>query len=169
MSCFFCNKCLDKNKYNLCIFLLMGRKSKYIKDLTFAEQSSLKAGYTYGKSPLYRRKCHCILLSYQGKSSQDLSSFFNVSRQSILTWFRLWEKEGLSGLALKTGRGRKPKLDSSNSTQVEIVKTFVENEPQNLGKVRSQIQEKLGIELSKKTLIRFLKSLNISGSDLRNV
>ena len=142
----------------------MGRKSKHIENLTEEQKSSLKKGYTHGKSPLFRRKCHCILLNHSGKTVKELSSFFNISEHSIRVWLKLWEKDGIDGLALKPGRGRKPKLKTSNSEHTEIVKTLIENEPKNLTRVTAQIAGELGIEVSKKTLKRFLKNLNTDGN-----
>lgn len=147
----------------------MGRKSKYIEILTEGEKLSLHKGYTYGKLALYRRKCHCILLSEKGNNARELSEFFQVSRQSILTWLHLWEKEGLEGLKLKPGRGRKPKLDKNKNKHVKVIKKLIENEPKNLSRVVAQIESELEIKVSKKTLQRFLKNLNISGNDLENV
>lgn len=142
----------------------MGRKSKHIESLTEDEKKSLKKGHTYGKSPLFRRKCHCILLNHSGKTITELASFLGVSIQSIGIWIRQWEQHGLEGLKLKPGRGRPLKLDPNSDRQVEIVKTLIKNEPKNLRKVTAQIEEKLGVEVSKKTLKRFLKNLNTDGN-----
>lgn len=142
----------------------MGRKSKHIENLTEEQKSSLQKGYTHGKSPLFRRKCHCILLNHSGKTVKELSSFFSISEHSIRVWLKLWEKDGIDGLALKPGRGRKPKLEPSNSKHTETVKRLIENEPKNLTRVTAQIEGELGIEISKKTLKRFLKNLNTDGS-----
>ena len=147
----------------------MGRKSKFIEILTEDDKASLQHGYTHCKSPLFRRKCHCILQSNAGKTTKELASFFQVNTISILNWFKLWEKEGIEGLKLKAGRGRKPKLNPSNQNHVKVIKTLIENENQNLNKVSSQVADQLGIEFSKKTLKRFLKSLNTDGSDFVNV
>ena len=110
----------------------MGRKCKYIEKLTEEQKSSLKKGYTYGKSPLTRRRCHCILLSHERKTVEELSSFFGISSHSIREWLKLWEKAGIEGLKLKPGRGRKSKLRTDNKDHVETVKTLIENEPKNL-------------------------------------
>lgn len=142
----------------------MGRKSKFIEKLTEEQKSSLQKGYSHGKSPLFRRKCHCILQSNAGKTSDELTSFFQVNKRSVLKWFILWEKKGIEGLKLKTGRGRKLKLKPDNAEHVKVVKTLIKNENQNLTKVRAQVADQLGIELSKKTLKRFLKNLNIDGN-----
>lgn len=147
----------------------MGRKSKFISKLTEEQISSLKQGYSQGESPLYRRKCHAILQNNLGMSADQLSIFFQVDKCTVLHWFRLWEKEGLEGLQLKPGRGRKPKLKIDNPEHVKVVKTLIENENQNLTLVLGQVSDQLGVELSKKTLKRFLKNLNTAGNASVNV
>jgi transposase len=142
----------------------MGRKSKHIESLSEEEKQSLKKGHTYGKSPLFRRKCHCVLLNHSGKTMTELASFFGVSLQSVRIWIRQWEQYGLEGLKLKPGRGRPPKLDATSDRQINVVKTLIKNEPKNLRKVTTQIKEQLGVEVSKKTLKRFLKNLNTDGN-----
>ncbi|MCR9288069.1 MAG: helix-turn-helix domain-containing protein [Bacteroidetes bacterium] len=144
----------------------MSRKRKFIEKLTEAQKRALEKGYRTGKSHLIRRKCHCILLSHEGKAVKELKEFFGVSAHSIYAWFKLWETEGIKGLKLKPGRGRPPKLDLTNEQQVKKIKTLVENEPQNLNRVVDHVKSKMDIDLSKKTLQRFLKNLNMSGNSL---
>lgn len=141
----------------------MGRKSKFIAPLTEDEKTALQAGYSHGSSPLFRRKCHCILQRNAGKTTKELADFFQVSTISVLTWLKLWETEGIAGLKLKTGRGRKPKLDTSNAHHVKIIKNLIENEHQSLREVRNQVATQLGLEVSQKTLQRFLKRLTTEG------
>ena len=144
----------------------MGRNKKYIKGLTDEQISLLEKGYKRGQSHLTRRKCQAILLSSTGKSADELALFFEVTEQSVYNWYKAWESEGIKGLELKPGRGRKPKLTDENLAQVKRIKTLVENDPQNLKNVVSKISEEIGIELSKKTLKRFLKkNLSIDGND----
>ncbi len=143
----------------------MGRKKKYIENLTEEEKAALKRGHKYGKQFQFRNRCECILLSHEKHDVSSLSKRFKAIPLTIYSWLRSWEASGIEGLKNKPGQGRKPKLDKENKTQVAKVKELVENEPQNLNKVVGQIQETLYVDLSKKTLIRFLKNLNISGSD----
>lgn len=143
----------------------MSRKKRYIDQLSETELLALKKGHQNGKSYLFRRKCQCILLSHEGKSVTELREIYGVSANSIYQWFNRWESEGIDGLRLKPGRGRPVKLDLNNSKQVKRIKTLVENEPQNLNRVVSQLESELDIRLSKKTLQRFLKNLNTAGSD----
>lgn len=142
----------------------MSRKKRFIT-LTETQKHSLEKGYKTGKSHLFRRKCQCILLSDEGKTVTELSELFGVSPISIYTWLNRWESDGIAGLKLKPGRGRPAKLRTDDQKQVKIVKTLVENEPKNLNRVVGQVQSQLGVEVSKKTLQRFLKSLTTNGSD----
>ena len=134
----------------------MGRKKKYITALTDKQKSLLEKGYKTGKSHLTRRKCQAILLSHSGKSVDELAVLFGVKAQSVYSWYKAWESEGIKGLELKPGRGRKPKLNE-DAEQVKRIKTLVENDPQNLKDVVNQIQKECGIDLSRKTLEPFLK------------
>jgi transposase len=88
----------------------MGRKKKYIAELDSQQRRSLEKGYKTGDSHLTRRKCQAILLSYSGKSVDELALLLRVTKQSIYLWYKAWEAEGIKGLELKPGRGRKPKL-----------------------------------------------------------
>ncbi len=146
----------------------MSRKKRFIEKLREEQRSSLERGYRTGKSHLYRRKCHCIVLSNEGKTVQELANLYGVKTRTVYSWFDLWESEGIKGLALKPGRGRKPKLNVSDEIQVKTVKALIENEPRNLNRVVGQIKSQLDIDLSKKTLKRFLKNLNTNGSDFVN-
>lgn len=142
----------------------MSRRNRFIEKLTEAQKSALEKGYRTGKSHLYRRKCHCILLSSERKTVKELAMFFKVSQHSIYVWLNLWEKSGVKALELQPGRGRPPKLKKTDEQQVKQIKDLVENEPKNLNRVVSQINSEMNIDLSKKTLQRFLKNLNTYGN-----
>lgn len=144
----------------------MSRKNRFIEKLTAAQKSALEKGYRHGRSHITRRKCQSILLSHSGKTVKELQDFFAVSGNTIYSWFNQWESEGIKGLELKPGRGRRPKLDIQNEQQVQKIKTLVENEPQNLNRVVGQIKSEMSVDLSKKTLQRFLKNLNMPGNAL---
>ncbi|MEQ9442718.1 MAG: helix-turn-helix domain-containing protein [Cyclobacteriaceae bacterium] len=141
----------------------MSRKKRFI-ELSEGQKRLLEKGYKTGKSHLFRRKCQSMLLSNEGKTVTELSQIFEVSQISIYAWFNRWETDGIEGLKLKPGRGRPAKLRTDDQQQVKIVKILVENEPKNLNRVVGQVQSELGVSVSKKTLQRFLKNLNTSGS-----
>lgn len=138
----------------------MQGKKRFISNLTREQISSLKNGYTTGKSPVYRRRCQCILLSNSGKTVKELAEMFSVQTRTIYQWFNIWNKEGICGLQLKKGRGAKPKLDQSDPVVVVKIKDIVENEPRSTKVMVAQINAGMNIDMSTKTLKRFLKRLN---------
>jgi len=79
-----------------------------------------------------------------------------------------WEYEGIEGLKDKAGRGRKPKLETSNEEHVKLVKKLIKQESQNLNQVKIELEHELDIEFSKKTLQRFLKNLTFDGDVLEH-
>jgi transposase len=143
----------------------MSRKKRYIENLTEEERSSLTKGYKTGASHLFQRKCQCILLSNEGYTVNQLSELFGVTIQSIYKWFNRWESGGIKALELQPGRGRKPKLELDNKEHVQIVKELVENEPKSLRYIVGKLESEHGFQISKMTLLRFLKSLDTAGKD----
>ena len=144
----------------------MNGKKRFIENLTEEEQRSLTKGYKTGNSPVYRRRCHCILLSAQQHTVSGLADLFGVSINTIYDWFNRWGASGIEGLKLQPGRGRKKKLDTQNENHVSVVKGLVENDPQQLNRVVDRVKAELGIGVSKKTLKRFLKKSTTNGNVL---
>lgn len=142
----------------------MSRKKRFIRPLSAEERLSLETGYKTGKSHVFRRKCHAVLLSAQGATVKSLAGQFGVRDVTVYAWFNAWEADGADGLELKPGRGRKPKLSADNEEQVRFVKELVDNEPRNLNRAVALIGQGLSIELGKKTLRRFLKKTAIGGN-----
>ncbi len=137
----------------------MSRKKRYIENLTAEQEEALQKGYKNGSSHDFRVRCQSILLSSQGKSIPELRTLFQVSNQSIYTWFNRWESEGISGLKIRPGRGRKPKLDIDNTDHVQAVKTALKRENRSAKQLRSELESFLGQSLSDSTLRSFLKDL----------
>ena len=146
----------------------MSRKKRYIENLTADQISALENGFKYGETHHYRSRCQCILLSYQGKSVPELCEFYQKSNLTIYNWFNRWESEGLQGLEIRSGRGRKRKLDFDNSDHVEQVKQSLEVENRSLKQLQSDLESKLGFKTSRSSLRRFLKRLVTDTSDLES-
>ena len=146
----------------------MGRKKKFIENLSEQDKKALIKGHKYGKQFQYRNRCECILLNHEQHDVKSLSIRLKVTEETIYIWLRNWRKSGIEGLKNSPGRGRKPKLNKNDKAQVEKVKELVKKENQNLNVVVNQINDSMSVDLSKKTLIRFLKNINTSGSDSEN-
>jgi len=142
----------------------MSRKKRYI-ELRVAEKVALAKAHKEGATHDYRQRCHCILLSAEGWTVKELSEFFKVSRLSVYKWFNRYESEGLEGLLIRSGRGRKRKLDVENQAHVDAVKRGLGKENRNIKQLKIELESMLGTSIGSTTLRDFLKSLVIDTDD----
>jgi len=127
---------------------------RYIR-LTKQEEEKLKEVYKSSGYSLERRRSQCVLLSHQGKPINELAGIFGVSRLTVTHWLDKWEAGGVAGIRFGAGRGRKQKLAGIGQEQLEA---YVEGHSRNLGAVVALIKERHAVEVSRKTLQRFLKT-----------
>lgn len=137
---------------------------RYITGLTEKDKQQLSEGFRNGTSHKFRVRCQSILLSAEGYQVNQLASIFQVDRDTVSRWFDKWEAEGIAGLQDRLRSGRPAKLRIENTQHVKEVKKQVGKEPQNLDKIRAELADSLQVEVSRKTLKRFLKSLVIDGN-----
>lgn len=118
------------------------------------EERVLERLYRHSGNATERRRAHCLLLSHRGSSINELSRVFDVRRSTISGWLKGWESRGLESLRVAQGRGRKKKLAG---LAPELIEGYVEQQARNLRAVAARIGQEHGVEVSKKTLQRFLK------------
>lgn len=129
-----------------------------LKEINLEMLKFLKRISRASKFPQVRNRAQCIILRYQGFSTEKLMTIFGISRRTLYNWLTRWEKSGFIGLYNEKGRGRKAKLSSS---QIAQVKDWVKAEPKRLNKVVIKIRKEWGIEVSKETIKRTIKKLNM--------
>ena len=137
---------------------------RFIQDLSQETLSLLNRIYKQSQHHRVRQRAHCIMLSDQGHTIPQLQAIFQVNRITIYNWFNAWESQSLCGLYDQKGRGRPPKLNSDQKTQI---RDWVKQYPKNLNQVRALVQEKYGLIVSKSTIKRVLKSLKFSWHRIR--
>lgn len=133
-------------------------QKKYI-ELTQEEITTLQEGRKNHSSYQFRDRCHCLLLSKEGKQVKEIAQILQVSTMSIYSWFLRWEQKGLVGLLNQKGQGRKAILVAGDG---EKVKEKVQAHAQELKVARAELKAELNKSFSDKTLKRFLKKL-VSG------
>jgi transposase len=102
-----------------------------------------------------RQRAHCLLLSFQGYTTNQLADIFRVDRITIYHWFNAWERKGFPGLYDGKGQGRPPRFNPDQKDQIrQWIKVF----PKNLNTIRALIHEECGLDVSKQTIKRVLKS-----------
>ncbi len=146
-------------QFRLGNFAIMGKK--YMK-LTQAEIITLQEGYKNHFSYQFRSRCHCLLLSNEGKTVKALAEIFSVIPLTIYHWFYRWEAKGLVGLFNQEGQGRKPILAIEES---ELIKEKVQAHAPQLKLAREALKAQLGKAFSEKTLKRYLKKRVPDGKD----
>jgi len=130
---------------------------KRVEQITELEEENLKAIKKHHSKYRERERAMGILLSYKGYSPKEIGDIFEVSERVVYTWIDNFNKNGIIGLLTQKGQGRKSILTKEDEVRV---KELVEKYPFQLSTVCSELLND-GIEVSKKTLKAFLKSLDI--------
>jgi len=128
-----------------------------IEDTNIIEE--LKQIKKNGKSAQERIRAQGILLSIDGKKSQEIADFFEVTQRTVFQWFRDFRIDGISSLKCSDGRGRKLLLHSDE--QKEIIKKQIKAYPHQPKKAYAHAMEELQLEISYETFKRFLKKHSI--------
>ena len=134
----------------------MGHKHSIIT-LTASEKTALEVGHKIGTHHTFRRHCQAILLNASGKTRTEISKILNVCLNTLFTWFDVWKKNGITGLAFQPGRGRKPKIDIMNISVMTYIENALQIESHNLKPILASLKQEHQLEVSKKTLKRVLK------------
>ena len=82
-----------------------------------------------------------------------------MSRKTLYNWFNAWEQKGLVGLYNQPGRGRKPTFTPQQQQQIRI---WTEQHPKQLKQVLQKVKESWNIDVSKQTIKRVLKTMQMS-------
>ena len=94
----------------------MGRKVKQLKNYTTEQIETL-----FDSDKKYRTgvKLYAILQITRGYSSRALEDFFRTSFKQICNWADSFDAEGVQGLRVKAGRGRRSRLTAEQQHQLK--------------------------------------------------
>jgi transposase len=129
----------------------MQGEKRYIT-LKKEEEIKLEKRRKTGEKATFRKRCHSILLSAQGKCVLDIAEIYQTTRQTIIRWFDRYEEANISGLHTAKGQGRDPIIRLDNEAEISTIEDLVYDSPQNLKPVLAKIEEQLGKKMSKRTL-----------------
>jgi transposase len=93
----------------------MGRKVKQLKNYT-TEQ--VEAVFESDSNNLTGVKLYAIIQLSRGHSSRELSKFYRTSFKQICNWADRFDAEGIDGLRIKSGRGRRCRLTEEQKYQL---------------------------------------------------
>lgn len=121
------------------------------------QRADLENGYRNGKTHAFRQHCQIVLLKARGRKSQEIASLLGCHQKSVNDWLHRYKAEGIQGLHIKPGRGRKSIL--SEAADAESVRQAVKQHRQRISLAKAELEGSLGKEFSQRTLVRFLKNL----------
>lgn len=126
--------------------------------LSESAKEALEKGYRSGKTHAFRLRCQLILLKSEGRKSEDVAKIVKMCKMSVNNWTNRYNQEGISGLATKPGRGRKPLLDkgSDGASILEAVKSNRQRVDTAKAEWEAAQADKT---VSRDTFRRFLKAL----------
>ena len=135
-----------------------------IQGLSAETTQLLQRIYKHSEHHRVRQRAHCVLLSFQGYTPKELAHIFHVDRITIYHWFDAWETRRFPGLYDRKGQGRLP---SFTPEQKDEIRQWAKLFPKNLNKIGACIRDKFGLDVSKQTIKRVLKSFAVSWRRIR--
>jgi transposase len=111
-----------------------------------------------------RLRAHSVLLNHAGRSVKEIAPILGVHRQSVASWLKAWEAQGLCGLLEKPRSGRPKRLEAA---EIELVLAFVKDEPRTIKKALSLLEEQTGKQISTKTLKGLCNQAGLSWKRVR--
>ena len=135
--------------------IVVSRMTKIV--LSDEQKSALEKGVKFGKVHGFRQRCQMILLKAQKKTSKEIGEPLGYCLVIVNHWVKRFQSEGMEGLHIKEGRGRKAILQ--DDTDLHAVRLAVQANRQRLSLAQDKLQEELGKQFSRTTLKRFLKKI----------
>lgn len=137
---------------------------KFVPSLTEEERAELDFLVKNSNSSRVRNRAHCIILSADGFSINEIVNIFKVHRHSVSSWIDRWILSGADGLFDLYRNGRPPKLTEKEK---EIALNLIKDHPQSIKKVKEELYKKTGKTVSNWTLKRLAKAAGLRWKRVR--
>ena len=94
---------------------------------TEAQMRELRAAMRTSPVPYIRVKALAVLNVARGATRQEVAALVCAHRASVGEWVRRYRQEGVAGLAVAAGRGRRAQVDGAE------VATYLRQSPRTFG------------------------------------
>jgi transposase len=94
----------------------MGRKVKQLKNYTSEQVEKL---FESDVNNIVGLKMYAILQLTRGYSTRKLEEFYRVTHKQICNWANRFDAEGIEGLRIKPGRGRRSFITNKQKEQLK--------------------------------------------------
>ena len=139
-------------------------KTKVIQ-LTDEQRQELEKGYRNGNSHGFRARCQMVLLKSEKRTSVEITKILGGCEMAVNNWLKRYEEEGIKGLEIRQGRGRKAILQERD---LERVKAQVKLARQRISQAQAELEQSLEKPFSLSTLKRYLKKTVVATNALEN-
>ena len=112
---------------------------KFVSPLTDDQIKLLKELMKKNLSERVRTRSHCILLSSKKLCIDEISTIYDVNRNTVSIWINNWETKGLQGLFDNPRSGAPPKF---NDLEFKIIKAIIDETPQSPKTILAKIEER---------------------------
>jgi len=129
---------------------------RYIS-LSPLEVETLAAGMKHHRKSFYRTRCQALLLSQRSYKVIEIATLLQVRSHTVRLWMNNWEADGLAGLQISAGRGRKAAIEVSNVGLVAQIQEQVGLNPQSLRGICAQLNQDNNLSLTSGQVLRFIK------------
>ncbi len=123
-----------------------------------AEQAALEKASKHGPTYSFRLRCQAVLLKTDAqnkRTSLAVAKQLGCCEMSVNDWLKRYQQQGLTGLKVQPGRGRKSIL--CQDTDLAAVRRAVQGSRQRISLAKAELEQELGKEFSLLTLKKFLK------------
>lgn len=140
-------------------------KTKIVQ-LSDEQRQELEEGYRSSKSHAFRERCQMILLKSEKRPSREIAHFLGCHKITVNEWVKRFEAEGIEGLKMRPGRGRRAILQVA--TDLSRVRAAVIRSRQRISLARAELEAELEKPFSTTTLKRFLKKTIAASNELES-
>jgi transposase len=142
----------------------MNRPNRFVSDLSDDEIITLNETVKNHSAYRVRRCAHAVLLSSERFGIDDIAVACKADRDTVSSWLKAWETEGIRGLYDLPRSGAPPKLTEPD---IEIIGEFIKEYPNSPKTILAKSIEKTGKNFSISSLKRIVKKLNMRWKRVR--
>ena len=137
---------------------------RYVQPLTENQRQTLDNIRKHDPSSRARMRAHSILLSSRRITIKDVAKIYQVDRDTVASWIKKWEQNGVESLYDKPRCGRPSKLTLEEQ---ELAQQYIKEEPRCLKRVVERLSQKTAKRLSISSLKRLAKKARLRWKRVR--
>lgn len=137
---------------------------RYVQPLTENQRQTLENIRKHDPSSRARTRAHSILLSSRRITIKEIVKIYQVDRDTVSSWVRKWEQNGIESLYDKPRCGRPSKLTLEEKA---LAQQYIKEEPRCLKQVVERLSQKTAKRLSISSLKRLAKKARLRWKRVR--